>query len=249
MKRVLLAIVFVLFVSAVGSAQQFTYYFPQVAIGGGWVTTIFVTNAITSQTGIATIIFTQSDGTPYKTTWVDEMGNDVTKGGNSIAVRLAGGETRKFTSVGDIPFSMGFATVYSNSSAVLGNAVITAFDGDGNVVAEAGEPMAIPLLKQALFVDTMHGVTMGVAIANPNEISLPVHLELIADTGQLIGSTDINVGSTQQAAFFLTDLFPDMPAMIGRLQFSSTNPTSSIGFRFNARIIPFATIAPIAVSN
>ena len=36
MKRVLFGVFLVFAVSAMASAQSFTYYFPQVAAGGGW---------------------------------------------------------------------------------------------------------------------------------------------------------------------------------------------------------------------
>jgi hypothetical protein len=248
MKRALLTITFIFSITAVGSAQQFTYYFPQVAIGDGWMTTIFVTNAIAGTPGVATITFTQSDGTPFKGTWVDEMGNDLTKGGNTITVQLSGGETRKFMSTGDVPFTMGFATVYSNSSAVLGNAVITAFDGNGNIAAEAGAPMAVPLLRQALFVDTTKGVTMGLAVANPNDVTLHITFDLVGDSGRVVGSTTIDLGARQQMGIFLDELFPGLSPMIGRLQFSATNPMTSIAFRFNAQGVPFTTLSPIALN-
>src|SRR5579863_702619 len=96
MKRLFLSTVFIIAGSVVASAQSITYYFPQVAVGGGWMTTIFITNTMTSGTGAATINFTQSDGAPFKATWLDEMGNNVTNNGNTIGVQLASGETRKF---------------------------------------------------------------------------------------------------------------------------------------------------------
>ena len=249
MRRVLLSVAFIVFVSAVGSAQQFTYYFPQIAVGGGWTTTIFVSNATAGATGTATIIFTKSDGTPFKSNWLDEKGNDLTKGGNAIAVQLASGESRKFTSVGDASLTTGFATVFANSSAVLSNAMFTQFDGNGNVIAEAGVPMAIPLLKQAVFVDTTNGIRTGVAIANPNVVSLPVQFQLLNDTGQVIASTTVQFGASQQMAFFLDQLFPNVPAMVGRLQFSATNPMTSVALRFNPPGIPFTTLSPLALAN
>src|SRR5207253_11203440 len=103
MKRLFLSLIFITAISTVGSAQSITYYFPQVAIGGGWMTTIFVSNTMTTGTGSASIILTKSDGTPFKATWLDEMGNNVTNGNNVIGVQLTAGETRKLTSVGDMP--------------------------------------------------------------------------------------------------------------------------------------------------
>jgi len=249
MKRGLLSIVFILSASAVASAQQITYYFPQLAIGGGWTTTIFVSNTMTKSTGTATIVLTKSDGAALMSNWFDEMGKNVTNGGNAIAVQLAPGESRKFVSAGDIPLTTGFATVFANSSAVLSNAMFSQFDGAGNIVAEAGVPMAIPLVKQALFVDTTNGFRTGLAVANPNEVSLQVHFDLLSDTGQVVTSVVRELGASQQMALFLDELFPGVPAMVGRLQFWATNPMTSVALRFNAPGIPFTTLSPLAVAN
>src|SRR2546426_6511013 len=119
MKRLLLTIVFIGAISTVGSAQSITYYFPQVAIGGGWMTTIFISNTMTAGTGAATISLTQADGSPLKANWLDEMGNNVTNNGSVIGVLLGSGETRKFTSVAEMPLRTGFATITANSSSIL----------------------------------------------------------------------------------------------------------------------------------
>jgi hypothetical protein len=249
MKRLLLSIVFIIASGAAGSAQSITYYFPQVAIGGGWMTTIFVSNTMTSSAGAATIILTKSDGTPFKANWFDEMGNNVTNNNNVIGVQLESGETRKFVSVGDIPLTTGFATIDANSSAILANAMFTQMDGSGNLLAEAGVPMAIPLIKQAIFVDTTNAFRTGVAVANPNTQSLQVHFDLLSDTGQLIASTVQKLGPTEQMAIFLDQLFPGMPSMVGRVQFWSTNPVTAVGLRFSRLGIPFTTLSPLAVAN
>ena len=44
MKRVLVSIVFMLAMSAAASAQSFTYYFPQIAIGGRYATQLLLVN-------------------------------------------------------------------------------------------------------------------------------------------------------------------------------------------------------------
>jgi hypothetical protein len=249
MKRLFLSLVFITAISTVGSAQAITYYFPQVAIGGGWMTTIFISNTSTDIAGAATISFTKADGTPLKANWLDEMGNNVTNGGSVIGVQLGTGETRRFTSAGDISLSAGFATVNTNSGAILGNAMFTQVDDSGNVLAEAGVPMSIVLLKQAFLVDTTNGLRTGVAVANPNTETLPVHFDLLSDTGQVITSTVQNLGPTQQIALFLDELFPGMPAMVGRVQFWSVHPLAAVGLRFSAPGIPFTTLAPLAVGN
>ena len=250
MKRLLLSTVFIFAGSVVASAQSIIYYFPQVAVGGGWMTTIFITNTMTSSPGAATISFTKSDGTPFKGNWLDEMGNNVTNGNNVIGVQLAPGETRKFVSVGDpFPLVTGFATVTTNSSSLLGNAMFTELDGSGNLLAEAGVPMAIPLMRQALFVDTTNGFRTGLAVANPNNLSLQLHFQLLSDVGQEVTSSVANIGPFQQIAIFADELFQGIPAMVGQVQVWSTSPMTAVGLRFSQSGLPFTTLAPLAIGN
>src|ERR1041384_1923511 len=128
MKRVLVSIVFMLAMSAAASAQSFTYYFPQIAVGGAWRTTIFISNATASGTATGTINVTKSDGTPWGINWIDEMGGNASNSGSIIAFSLGAGQTRKYTAVNDQPLSVGYATVSANAS-VLGTAMFTQLDG------------------------------------------------------------------------------------------------------------------------
>jgi hypothetical protein len=249
MKRLLLSTAFIIAGSVVASAQSITYYFPQIAVGGGWMTTIFLSNTMTSIPGAATINFTKSDGTPFKADWFDEMGNNVTLGNNVIGVQLRSGETRKFVSAADPSLATGFATVTTNSSALLANAMFTQLDGSGNPIGEAGVPMAIPLMKQAIFVDTTNGFRTGIAVANPNNLALQVHFQLLSDTGQTVASTVANVGPFQQMAIFADQLFQGIPAMVGQVQVWSTSPLTTVGLRFSPPGMPFTTLSPLAVGN
>src|SRR6185369_7395062 len=106
MKRVWMSLILITFVSAVASAQSFTYYFPQVASGDGWRTTIFVSNATAAGTANGSITFTQSDGGPFFSNWIDEGGNNVTGGGNVISFQLAPGQSRKYMAVGDMALTV-----------------------------------------------------------------------------------------------------------------------------------------------
>src|SRR2546429_9779590 len=99
MKRVLISFIFVLAASAAASAQSFTYYFPQIAIGGGWRTTIFVSNASAAGTATGSITFTKAHASPFAANWIDEMGNHGLRSGNTISVSLARRRSRKYTAV------------------------------------------------------------------------------------------------------------------------------------------------------
>jgi len=247
MKRVLLTVILVIAASVAASAQSFTYYFPQIAAGGGWRTTIFVSNATAAGTATGAITLTKSDGSPFAANWLDENGTNVSSGGNTIPFQLAAGQSRKFITVGDLPLTVGYATVSANAS-VLGNAMFAQLDGAGNILAEAGVPMAIPLGKQAVFVDTVQGFRTGVAIANPNSNVLDIHLELLNDNGQVVATTVKQLLGFQHFAIFTDELFPGAGAMIGRLQFWCTNPMTAVALRFSPTL-QFTTLPPIAIAN
>ncbi len=156
---------------------------------------------------------------------------------------------RKFISVANIPLTTGFATVSSNSLSVIGSAMFTQLNGGGGMVSEAGVPMGVPLPKQGVFVDTTNGFKTGVAIANPNNAALKINFELMNEGGQKILTVQRDLPPNQHLAFFVNELFPEAPAMIGRLQFYCTNPMVSIALRFDPSFALFTTMAPIAIPN
>src|SRR5437764_6829135 len=100
-----------------------------------------------------------------------------------------------------MPLTVGYAMVTANAS-VLGTAMFSQLDGAGNILAEAGVPMGIPLGKQAVFVDTTNGFRTGVAIANPNSGPLITHFELLNDAGQTVTTTVITIPGSQQRSLF-----------------------------------------------
>jgi hypothetical protein len=251
MKRVMFALCLMLAGSVICSAQQFTYYYPHLAAGaydgGAWKTTIFITNSVNPGGGPAsgTITFTASDGTPFNVGFVDGAGQPVGSG-NMIPFQLAGGETRKFVTVADGPLLTGYATVTANAP-VLGTGMFTQYDWIGRMIGAAGIPAAIPLGRQAIFVDTMSDFKTGVAIANPNNAALHINFELVSAAGQIVSRASRDLPPGQHIAFFIHDLFPDAGEMVGRLQFFCTNPMASVGLRFDPAFGMFTTLPPIAI--
>jgi hypothetical protein len=108
--------------------------------------------------------------------------------------------------------------------------------------------MAIPLGKQAVFVDTTNGFRTGVAIGNPNSGPLEVHFELLSDTGTLLTSTIQTLPPMSHISLFTDQLFPGQGPMVGRLQYWCMNPMVSVALRFSPSA-EFTTIPPIAVAN
>jgi hypothetical protein len=248
MKHSLLSILFVLVMSTVCCAQ--TFYFPHVAVGafdgGSWRTTIFLSNAM-GNTASGTITLSKSDGSAFDSTWTDESGNPAGSG-NTIPFQLGPSQSRRFISVANIPLTTGFATVTSNSPGVLGTAMFTELNGGGGMIAEAGVPMAIPLGKQAVFVDTTNGFLTGVAIANPNVSSLHINFELINSEGQVVQTQQRDLAPGGHFSFFVNQLFPDAAPMVGRLQFYCVNPMIAVALRFEPAFTVFTTLPPIAIA-
>src|SRR4030095_2533039 len=247
MKRSLSIFVLILAGAAAASAQSLTYYFPQIAVGGGWRTTIFISNATAAGGATGRIAFATSAAAPLNANWVDEMGNNVSGGGNVIDVQLGPGESRKYVTVGDMPLTVGYAMVTANAS-VLGAAMYSLIDADGNIVTEAGVPMAIPLGKQAVFVDTTAGFRTGVAIANPNNNLLHIHFQLVGAGGQVVSEVVRDLPPFQHFALFTDELFPGSPSMFGRLHLWFTTPMVAIALRMSPSL-QFTTIPPISIAN
>src|SRR5207237_8536373 len=116
--------------------------------------------------------------------------------------------------------------------AVLDAAMFSQLKRAGVLMAEAGVPAAIPLGRQAIFVDTTNGFRTGLAIANPNTSSIEIHLELMTVNGQMLASQLRTLGPLQQFSFFVDEVFAGMPPMVGRLQFYCTNPMVFVGLCF-----------------
>src|SRR5262245_10483321 len=247
MKRALSACMFILCASVICSAQQFTYYYPQVASGtqerGSWTTTIFLTNSATTVAS-GSIVLTRDDGSPYFLNWTDDNGTPFS--GSVIGFQLNAGESRKFVSVADAPLSTGYATVTA-SAPVMGAALFTHFDSAGHRLGEAGVPPAIPLGRQAILVDTKNGFNTGLAIANPNNAPLNIQLELLNTNGQKVATATRQVPPHQHISLFVTQLFPNAPPMVGRVQFWCVNPMTAVGLRFDPSFEMFTTLPPIAI--
>jgi hypothetical protein len=115
MKRSLSICVLILAGAAAASAQSLTYYFPQIAVGGGWTTTIFMSNATAAGGAKGRISFATSAAAPFNANWVDETGNNVSGGGNVIDFQLGPGESLRRPASGQaLPLRIRITT-YSTS--------------------------------------------------------------------------------------------------------------------------------------
>ncbi len=253
MKRTLWVLACILISAGNGLAQQ-TFYFPQIADGldpapqtTHWHTTIFLSNQGTSLVS-GTVTFFSSAGTTMNISFVDDRGLAAAVG-NQITFQIAAGQTRKYTSVASGSLKVGYGIVNSNGQ-LAGNAMFAHWTNPPaeTLIAEAGVPSAALLAKQAVFADTQNGYFTGVAIANPGATALVVNLDLLNTDGVSVATRTLTLGPGEHIARYHHELFTNVPAMAGRIQFSSSaGLLTAVGLRFDPALSKFTTLFPFTV--
>jgi hypothetical protein len=242
----------ILFLSAVVCSAQTTFYFPQVADGGGWKTTIFITNPAAANTSLAnvTITFTKSNGTAFNVPFVDSSGAPAGDG-NTLGFQVAGGQTRKFVSVGAAPgVDVGFASVTA-TAPVNGTAVFSQFSG-GRLLSEAGVPTSQALARQGIFVDTQGGFYTAVAMANPAAGAANLTLQLMSTEGVQVATTTRVLNPNNHTAAFVHELFQGTPGaqpLVGSLQITGSTAIPAIALRFSPDFSAFTTLPPVSLAS
>ena len=256
MKRVLLALSWILTVTLIGQAQT-TFYYPHVVNGvqGSviWKTTILLTNPASAGTVSGTISFTRDNsnlsvaGTPMTLTLTDESGATATQ--SSFTFSIAPGGSRKLVSSGTGQFMGGFATVNSNDGSVSGTAIFSEFDTAGNLIGEAGVPSAAAVPRQAIFVDTVGGYSIGVAYANAGGASANITLNMLNSSAISVASTTQILGPGNHNALFTFQLFPSAPQLAGTMQITSNSPLAAVALRFDPSFTKFTTLPAVTLAS
>jgi hypothetical protein len=241
MKNVILSLPLVLFVVGVCSAQS-VLYFPQFVDGplGGdfWATAIAITNpaALGTAAATGTITLTQDNGTPLNVQFFDENHAPI-----SNTFQLAGGQTKLFdspvlngSSIGSLPFSLGFATVTSNLP-VIGGLVFYEGGPDGGLIGEAGVLSATPLPRQATIAVKDNNTNTAVAIANPGSGTATLTFQLLDKSGAAIAQqVTRTLAANNHTAFFVSELFPSVTSKIyGTMRITSDVPIISTALLFS----------------
>jgi hypothetical protein len=242
----------IILVFAGASFAQQTVYFPQIAngmesgTGTHWHTTIFIDNQGTGAAS-GTIAFKNSDGSPMLALFVDEVGNGVASNGQ-ITFQLGPGQNHKYTSTATNPLQVGYG-VMTTSAQVAANVIFSHYSSGGSefLLAEAGLPGTTPMTRQGIFADTQFGFNPGVAVVNPSTSAQSITLQLVNNSGQVVMSSTQILGPNQHFAKFLSELFPDLPSMAGRLQFFGSGPLAAVALRFDKNYTLFTTLFPYQV--
>ena len=244
-------LLFVLFCAVPGFAQNSfiptNVWFPHIDVGGDpnglhYVTLVQASNNTSSFT-TATLVVYSDAGTQLSASF------DGQAAATSLTFNLDSGATRQIQVTLSGAITAGWIQITYNPAPAQTNVILQYLSGS-SVLTEVGIPPFYDTgseMSSTYFpVETSANLNTGIAIANPNNSALNITFQLMNEAGQVIDTTKRQLPPFQHIAFFLTELFPNDPPMVGRVQFFCTNPMVSVGLRFAPSGL-FTTLPPVAI--
>ena len=215
-----------------------TYYFPHLAVGASWQTTITYINyspeEVTCQTD-----FISDHGTPLMVSFADK-GTVPSR----TDVLLPGGSVHQETNVElNAPFAPGWARA-TCSGPVKASLLFRLHNSEGVPIAEGGvNAAAVPATRFVTFAEQGEGKQgTGVAYANPSATEAVVTFTARDADGQMLASVDKNLSPNGHAAQNMAPLFA-LSSFTGSLEVTSTVPIVSLSI--NAEAAPvFSSLPP-----
>ena len=221
--------------SAQGST---TYYFPHLAVGASWQTTITYINysreEVTCQTD-----FISDHGTPLMVSFA-ELGTVVSR----TDVLPPGGSVHQETDVTlSAPLAPGWARA-TCSGPVQASLLFRQHSSEGMPVAEAGVNAAtVPATRFVTFAEQGEGKTgTGVAYANPSDTAALVTFTARDADGEVLAIEDLMLPPNGHGAQNMPPLF-DLSSFTGSLEVTSTEPIVSLSLNFEAAPV-FSSLPP-----
>jgi hypothetical protein len=265
MKRLLWIGLWILSATVICSAQS-TFYFPHIANGVirnspfTWKTTILLTNPSSTVAAAGRITFMQDNqfnlaaaGSLFSSIVLQDQAGATVSAGGIVTFSIPPGQTRKYTSTGAGDYSGGFATVTTDTGAVIGTSIFSEFI-NGRLFAEAGVPSATAAANQAIFVDTQGGFNVGVAYSNVGSTAASLTLSLIGSDAATVATTTQTLGANNHNALFLIpDIFTSLPptiSMAGRMEIRSNGGSiSTVALRFDRDSGVFTTLPQVTIAS
>ena len=222
--------------SAQGST---TYYFPHLAVGASWQTTITYINyspqEVTCQTD-----FLSDHGSPLMVSFAG-LGTVVSR----TDVLPPGGSVHQETNVDlSAPLVPGWARA-TCSGPVKASLLYRQRNSAGVPTAEAGvNAAAVPATRFVTFAEQGAGqFGTGVAYANPSATTVARVTFTARDAaGQVLASVDRMLSPGGHGAHGMLDLF-GLPSFTGSLEITSTEPIVSLSINFEADPV-FSSLPP-----
>ena len=214
------------------------YYFPHLAVGASWQTTITYINYSSEEVTCQTE-FLSDQGTPLMVSFADK-GTVPSR----TDVLLPGGSVHQETNVElNAPFAPGWARA-TCSGPLKASLLFRLHNSEGVPTAEAGvNATAVPATRFVTFAEQGEGKQgTGVAYANPSATEAIVTFTARDADGQMLASVDKNLSPNGHAAQNMAPLFA-LSSFTGSLEVTSTAPIVSLSI--NAEAAPvFSSLPP-----
>ena len=214
------------------------YYFPHLAVGAGWQTTLTYINYSAEEVSCRTD-FLSDQGTPLMVSF-PSLGPDVRRSD----MLPPGGSVHEETDVGlNAPLAAGWARA-TCSGPVKASLLFRQYDSAGLAVAEAGvNAAAAPATRFVTFAEQAPGQPgTGVAYANPSDTAARITFTARNAAGRTLESFDQTLMPGEHGAKNMTGLF-DLPSFTGSLEITSTEPIVTLSINAEAAPI-FSSLPP-----
>ena len=215
-----------------------TYYFPHLAVGASWQTTITYINysreEVTCQTD-----FISDHGSPLMVSFA-ELGTVDSR----TDVLPPGGSVHQETNVElSAPLAPGWALA-NCSGPVQASLLFRWYNSEGMPVAEAGVNAAtVPATRFVTFAEQGEGKNgTGVAYANPSDTAALVTFTARDADGEVLAIEDLMLPPNWHGAQNMPTLF-DLSSFTGSLEVTSTEPIVSLSLNFEAAPV-FSSLPP-----
>jgi hypothetical protein len=188
--------------------------FPQIAEGGGYKTSIMLTNATATNT-TATISFYSDGGTPMELAIAGMISS-------SFKTPIPARGSAKLVTSGIPPAAVtGWAHVTASPPVNLnGNAVFQLFQ-DQILLGEASVPAVMPVSSVEFYTDEAGGSHTGFALANAGSIAAEGTLTLWKENGTIFDTYPISMNPGNHTAMFIWELLAGTPS--GRAEINLTS--------------------------
>jgi hypothetical protein len=207
-----------------------SYYFPQIAFGGGWQTTATYVNYSQQSVTCQTTFYSDS-GTPLL----------VPFGGAPVSSRidqLAPGADLHQQTTADVAAAVSGGWAVAACSAPIKASMLYRFYKQGVAQGEAGvNAMTVPATEFVTFAETK----TGIAYANPSTTAASVTVTVLSSAGLALGSTVVQLAPNAHGAANLGPLL-GLNSFTGSVQITSTVPIVSLSL--NAEAFPVFSALP-----
>ena len=214
-----------------------TYYFPHLAVGAGWQTTITYINYSSEEVSCQTD-FLSDQGTPLMVSFAGR-GTVVSR----TDVLPAGGTVHEETAVElSAPLAPGWARA-ACSGPVKASLLFRRFEG-GVPTGEAGvNAAALPATRFVTFAEQGEGrLGTGVAYANLSDTVARLTFTAKDAAGQVLASLDRNLSPKGHGAQNMAPLF-GLASFSGSVEVTSTEPIVALSLNFEADPV-FSSLPP-----